>query len=145
MLYESCIRIYKLVDIRTYCGSIYESRQKRYKCACNKNKAILDSEHLLGPALLTVQAPVRDLRNISSDPYSNQMIRHVRRKQTDHLPGICRWDIMMMLKALVIRKCVSSGLASYMFIIRCISITFCSWLLMCYHWISLRICSCISV
>ena len=50
----------------------------------------------------------------------------------------------MALKELGIRKCVSSGLASQMFTIRCISIIFCCSLFMCYHWISLGIYSYIS-
>ena len=62
---------------------------------------------------------------ISGNLYPNCIIRHMLTKWTDHSAGICRWGVRTALKGLGIRKCVSSGLASYMFTIRCISIIFC--------------------
>ena len=94
--------------------------------------------------LFIVNAQVRDLCYNSGNLYPNCIIRHMLTKWPDHPPGICRWGVRMVLKGLGIRKCVSSGLASCMFTIRCISIIFCCLLFICYHWISLRICSCIS-
>ena len=93
---------------------------------------------------LAVKAQVRDLCYNSGNLYPNCIIRHMLTKWTDHPPSICRWGVRMVLKGLGIRKCVFSELASCMFNIRCISITFCCSLFMCYHQISLRICSCIS-
>ena len=42
----------------------------------------------------------------------------------------------MVLTGLGIRKCMSSGLASCMFTIRCVSILFCCSSRMYYHWIA---------
>ena len=96
------------------------------------------------PELKSVKAQVRDLRYNSGNLYPNCIIRHMLRKWTDHPSGICGWGGRMTLKGLGIRKCVSSGLASCMFTIRCISIIFCCSLFMCYYWTRLGICSCIS-
>ena len=81
---------------------------------------------------------------ISGNLYANCIIRHMLTKWTDQPPGICGWGFRMALTGLGIRKCVSWGVASSMFTIPCLSIIFCCSSFMCYHWISLRICSCIS-
>ena len=91
-----------------------------------------------------VNAQVRDLRYYRGNLYPNCIIRHVLTKWTDHPPGICGWGVRIALKGLGIRKCESSGSASYMFTMRCISIIFCCSSFTCHYWISLGICSCIS-
>ena len=93
---------------------------------------------------LCVKAQVRYLCYNSSNLYPNCIIRHMLTKWTDHQPGICRQDVRTALKGLGIRNCVSLGLASCMFTIRCISIIFYCLLFMCYYCISLGILSCIS-
>ena len=82
-----------------------------------------------------VKGEVSDLCNNSGNLDPNWITRHVRRKWTSHPPGIRGWSVSMALKALGIRKCVSSGLASYMFAILCISIIFCCSLFTCYQWV----------
>ena len=91
-----------------------------------------------------VKAQVKDLCYNSGNLYPNCIITHMLTKWTDYLPGICRWGVRVALKGLGIKKYVFSGLAACMFTIRCISIIFYCLLFMCYHWISLRICSYIS-
>ena len=103
----------------------------------------LDEDLGVGFVEPAVKAQVRDLRYNSGNLYPNCIIRHMLMKLTDHPPGICGWGVRMALKGLDIRKCVFSGLASCMFTIRYISIVFCCSLFMCYHWVSLWICSCI--
>ena len=92
----------------------------------------------------TVKAQVKDLYYTRGNLYPNYIIRHMLTKYTDHPPPICRWGVRMSLKGLDIRKSVSLGLASCMIAVPCITIIFCCLLFMCYHWISLRIYSCIS-
>ena len=50
MLRESCILLYRLIGIGIYGERIYNSRWKQCKYVFDKNKAIVDLEHRLGPA-----------------------------------------------------------------------------------------------
>ena len=83
-----------------------------------------------------IKAQVRDLHCIGGNLDPNCIIRHMLTKWTDYQPGICGWGIRMALKVLGMRKYVSSGLASCMFTIQCISIIFCCLLFMYYYWIA---------
>ena len=95
-------------------------------------------------AVFCVKIQVRDLQYNSSHLYPNCIITHMLVKWTNHVPGIFRCGVRMALTGLAIRKYVSSGLASCLCTILCISITFCCSLFISYHWISLSISFCIS-
>ena len=123
---------------------VRDKRKEEGRCMkCGRsNHQARDCKALSGAKTLpsfgnAVKAQVRDLRYNSGNISSNRIIRHMLTKWIDHPPGICGWGVRMALKGLDIRKCVSSGLASCMFNIRCISITFCCSLFICYHWIIL--------
>ena len=73
-----------------------------------------------------IKVQVRDLHYMSSNLYHNCIISYMVTKWTDHAPGICGWSISMASKGLGIRKCISLGLASCLFTMRCNSIIICS-------------------
>ena len=54
MLQESCILVYKVRVMGTNCGRLYKSRRDWRNCVFDENRAIVDLEHCLGLALLTI-------------------------------------------------------------------------------------------
>ena len=133
-----------ILDVESAIWLSFPAVYSKVQSKVMRKSCYLLSFWLSGVRCMNVEAQVIDLHYNSSNLCSNCIIGHMLTKSTDHPSGICGWGVSMLLKGFGIRKCMSSGLASCMFPIPCFSIIFCPSLFLCYHRISLGICSCIS-